>query len=442
MEDKKTRLKIEKEDHIEENVDYVFTIKDRNILDQNDQMDVLENTYIQDSSKNVISSRNEKYNSFGDMGNKYNLEEEKNQDMEIEINNKGEIETSKEEIEKIKEKFLKNKTNKSKQFSLEQKKNVKSEYLTNEEFKKRNKKAKKVKTIPLMLSSEIEDINSAIINSSNININEDKEEVYKLESIAKKKNIIRPSENPIIPRIFNEEQHKDQPKDQNVKKDKAEIIITDYSLFLKSIPNPKTNEEINKPAKMYTLQDLRNGTASIVNIPLPNEEIIQNKKKEEVPTSSESLVNPLLEEIPELEERPTGKGVCVALDILRKRGLLEEEEALGRYNDKSYTTNDYCITDNPVKKKPAKEINIEYRDEKGRRLKPKEMARYQSHIFHGEGPGIKKTEKQLFREQNMQKLMNSSTLLNNKTMRYMKYEQNKKNTPFAVLQGKNSSSFL
>ena len=126
MEDKKTRLKIEKEDHIEENVDYVFTIKDRNILDQNDQMDVLENTYIQDSSKNVISSRNEKYNSFRDMGNKYNLEEEKNQDMEIEINDKGEVETSKEEIEKIKEKFLKNKTNKSKQFSLEQKKNVKS----------------------------------------------------------------------------------------------------------------------------------------------------------------------------------------------------------------------------------------------------------------------------------------------------------------------------
>ena len=144
MEDKKTRLKLEKKDHIEENVDYVFTIKDRNILDQNDQMDVLENTYIQDSSKNVISSRNEKYNSFGDMGNKYNLEEEKNQDMEIEINDKGEVETSKEEIEKIKEKFLKNKTNKSKQFSLEQKKNVKSEYLTNEEFKKRNKKAKKV----------------------------------------------------------------------------------------------------------------------------------------------------------------------------------------------------------------------------------------------------------------------------------------------------------
>ena len=438
MEDKKTRLKIDKEDQIEENVDYVFTIKDRNILEQNEQMDVLENTYIQDSSKNVISSRNENYNSFGD--NKFNLEEEKNQEMEIEINDKGEVETSKEEIEKIKEKFLKNKTNKSKQFSLEQKKNVKSEFLTNEEFKKRNKKAKKVKTIPLMLSSEIEDINTAIINSSNININEDKEEEYKLETIAKKKNIIRPSENPIIPRIVNEE-HKDPPSDQVLKKEESEII-TDYSLFLKSIPNPKTNEEISKPAKMYTLQDLRNGTASIVNIPLPNEEIIQNKIKEEEPISSEPLVNPLIEDIPELEERPTGKGVCVALDILRKRGLLAEEEALGRYNDKSYTTNDYCITDNPVKKKPKKEINIEYRDEKGRKLKPKEMARYQSHIFHGEGPGVKKTEKQLFREQNMQKLMNSSTLMNNKTMRYMKYEQNKKNTPFAVLQGKKSSSFL
>ena len=60
MEDKITKLKIEKEDLIEENVDYVFTIKDRNILDEqgqkeNEQIDVLENTYIQENSKNVIS---------------------------------------------------------------------------------------------------------------------------------------------------------------------------------------------------------------------------------------------------------------------------------------------------------------------------------------------------------------------------------------------------
>ena len=64
MEDKKTKLKIEKEDLIEENVDYVFTIKDRNILDEqgqkeNEQIDVLENTYIQENSKNAISSKNE-----------------------------------------------------------------------------------------------------------------------------------------------------------------------------------------------------------------------------------------------------------------------------------------------------------------------------------------------------------------------------------------------
>ena len=435
MEDRRTKLKIEKEEQIEENVDYVFTIKDRNILEQNDQMDVLENAYIQDSSKNAISSKNENYQM---LDNKY--EEEKNQDMEIEINDKGEVESSKEEIEKIKEKFLKNKGNKSQQFSLEQKKNVKSEYLTKEEFKKRNKKAKKVKSIPLMLSSEIEEINSAIINSSNININEDKEEEYKLESIAKKEKIQKISENPIIHRIINEEQSKESTPE--IKKEDTEII-TDYSLFLKSIPNPKTTEEINKQAKMYTLQDLRNGTASIVNISLPNEEIVlKQNKKEEVPITSEPLVNPLLEDITELEERPTRKGVCIALDIMRKRGLLVEEEGLGRYNDKSYTTNDYFIKDDPIKKKPKKEINIEYRDEQGRKLKPKEMARYQSHIFHGEGPGVKKTEKQLFREQNMQKLMNSSTLLNNKTLRYMKYEQNKKNTPFAVLQGKKSSSFL
>ena len=56
MEDKKTKLKIEKEDLIEENVDYVFTIKDRNILDEqgqkeNEQIDVIENTYIKEIDK-------------------------------------------------------------------------------------------------------------------------------------------------------------------------------------------------------------------------------------------------------------------------------------------------------------------------------------------------------------------------------------------------------
>ena len=452
MEDKKTKLKIEKEDFIEENVDYVFTIKDRNILDEqgqkeNDQIDVLENTYIQENSKNAISSKNEYRYDNMDISKK-DLDNQKNHDLEVEIDENGKIVKSQEDIQKIKEKLqnITNKLNENKQFSLNQKKNFKNDYFTKEEFKKRSKKKKQVQAIPLLLSSEIEEINSTITNknnnvSSSFSLEENEEEI-KLKQISQKgKNNI--SHNQILSRIINED--KEDIEEKEPKNEQAETI-TDYSLFLKSIPNVK--EEAQKSnliehQKIHTLQDLKNGTASIVNIPLPNEQILYEKKNQEnkvgIKTELPLITN---EEQLDFEEPPTRKGVCIALDILKRRGLLAEEEGLGRYKDKSYTTNDYLLTDETLKNKNKKEINIEYRDELGRKLKPKEMARYQSHIFHGEGPGIRKTEKQLLREQNMQKLQNSSTLLNNKTMRYIKHEQNKKNTPFAVLQGKRNSSFL
>lgn len=454
MEDKKTKLKIEKEDLIEENVDYVFTIKDRNILDdqgqkENDQIDVLENTFIQENSKNRISSKNENRYDNMDITVK-DADNQQNHDLEVEIDENGKIVKSQEEIQKIKEKFqnITNKLNENKQFSLNQKKNFKNDYFTKEEFKKRSKKKKQLQAIPLLLSSEIEEINSAIKNKNN-NISssfslEENEEEIKLKQISQKeknKNII--TQNPILSKIINEEKEDLEEKPTN--SNEHTETITDYSLFLKSIPNVKEEAKkstLNQQQNIHTLQDLKNGTASIVNIPLPNEQILYKKNKEN--ELGIKLDLPLItnEDQLDLEEPPTRKGVCIALGILKKRGLLSEEEGLGRYNDKSYTTNDYLLTDDTLKNKNKKEINIEYRDELGRKLKPKEMARYQSHIFHGEGPGIRKTEKQLLREQNMQKLQNSSTLLNNKTMRYIKHEQNKKNTPFAVLQGKRNSSFL
>jgi hypothetical protein len=54
---------------------------------------------------------------------------------------------------------------------------------------------------------------------------------------------------------------------------------------------------------------------------------------------------------------------------------------------------------------PAPNLKIEYTDEKGRTLKPKEAFRLLSHKFHGHGPGVKKREKKakLIAEENSRK---------------------------------------
>ena len=84
-----------------------------------------------------------------------------------------------------------------------------------------------------------------------------------------------------------------------------------------------------------------------------------------------------------------------------------------------------------------KEINIEYRDENGKKLRPKEMARYQALIFHGEKSSVRKREKKLLREKYQVFVQNPN---NNKTLNYMNFMKDKNNQAFATLQGK--STFL
>ena len=106
--------------------------------------------------------------------------------------------------------------------------------------------------------------------------------------------------------------------------------------------------------------------------------------------------------------------------------LKKEEEEFGRYHDKKYKniTNEIeekkKVFDNNImniKDKDEyykhKEINIEYRDENGKKLKPKEMARYQALIFHGEKSSVRKREKKLLREKYQVFVQNPNT---NKTI--------------------------
>lgn len=90
------------------------------------------------------------------------------------------------------------------------------------------------------------------------------------------------------------------------------------------------------------------------------------------------------------EPRADG-GIAQALELAKKRGLLKDKiTQAGRSKDGVAEFED-----------PAPHIALQYLDEFGRPMKPKEAFRKLSHTFHGRGPGPVKLEKRLkaFREE-------------------------------------------
>ena len=115
--------------------------------------------------------------------------------------------------------------------------------------------------------------------------------------------------------------------------------------------------------------------------------------------------------------------------------MINGNETFGRYNDRDYKKELNNNIVYPINNKEKIDVEIEYRDEEGKKLKPKEMARYQSYIFHGENAGIRKREKKILRDLKQKRVTNQ---LNTKTMKLMKNKQNKTNNPFITIQEKNS----
>ena len=222
-------------------------------------------------------------------------------------------------------------------------------------------------------------------------------------------------------------------------------IIDDYEIFLNNLPALKNAQNsTNSP-----IEPKENRTQE------PSEKLPPQKNTSENIISEkdeETTINNNDEEIPLITDEPIiGKGVCVALQIFKNKKMLKtEEEEFGRYHDKKYknitneTEEKKIVYDNNImniKDKDEyykhKEINIEYRDENGKKLRPKEMARYQALIFHGEKSSVRKREKKLLREKYQVFVQNPNS---NKTLNYMNFMKDKNNQAFATLQGK--SSFL
>lgn len=165
-----------------------------------------------------------------------------------------------------------------------------------------------------------------------------------------------------------------------------------------------------------------------------------------------------------LDEEPiVNSGLGAALLLCKNKGLLDtqmQKVARVKATKGALPNDNYCIEDKmgfddkysrreeyrgftqDFKEKDSykPDVKIEYVDESGRRLTPKEAFRQLSHRFHGKGSGKMKTErrmKKLEEEALLKKMSSSDTPLG--TVALLQEKQKSQKTPYIVLSGSGKS---
>lgn len=163
-------------------------------------------------------------------------------------------------------------------------------------------------------------------------------------------------------------------------------------------------------------------------------------------------------------EPAVSSGVVAALSLASKKGFLEGGEkklnlnkALPDLAAQHYSIEDKRLDDDDKYKRRERyiggamdfkdkhnykpDIKIEYADDSGRILGPKEAFKHLSYRFHGKGSGKKKTEKRLkkIEEEKLMKQM-SSTDTPLSTVTLFREKQRSEKSPFIVLSGGQKTS--
>uniref|UniRef100_A0A663EIC4 Spliceosome associated factor 1, recruiter of U4/U6.U5 tri-snRNP n=1 Tax=Aquila chrysaetos chrysaetos TaxID=223781 RepID=A0A663EIC4_AQUCH len=154
-----------------------------------------------------------------------------------------------------------------------------------------------------------------------------------------------------------------------------------------------------------------------------------------------------------LDEEPiVNRGLAAALLLCQNKGLLETTvQKVARVKDKMWVMaiddkysrrEEYRGFTQDFKEKEGyrPDVKIEYVDETGRKLTPKEAFRQLSHRFHGKGSGKMKTErrmKKLDEEALLKKMSSSDTPLG--TVALLQEKQKAQKTPYIVLSGSGKS---
>lgn len=167
---------------------------------------------------------------------------------------------------------------------------------------------------------------------------------------------------------------------------------------------------------------------------------------------------------PILEEEPdVSVGVAGALKVAMKKGYLDKDDrkpTQGSRQSSLLAAQNYQIEEKfydddkigrreryngPVTEFREKmsykpDVKLEYVDEKGRTLTPKEAFRVLSHKFHGKGPGknkIDKRMKKLEQEGKLRQMNSTDTPLG--TLKLLQDKQKELHTPYVVLSGPSTS---
>ncbi|XP_034043604.1 U4/U6.U5 tri-snRNP-associated protein 1 [Thalassophryne amazonica] len=165
-----------------------------------------------------------------------------------------------------------------------------------------------------------------------------------------------------------------------------------------------------------------------------------------------------------LDEEPiVNSGLAAALLLCKNKGLLDtqmQKVARVKAPKGALPNGNYCIEDKmgfddkysrreeyrgftqdfKEKESYKPDVKIEYVDESGRKLAPKEAFRQLSHRFHGKGSGKMKTErrmKKLEEEALLKKMSSSDTPLG--TVALLQEKQKSQKTPYIVLSGSGKS---
>ncbi|KAG7209511.1 hypothetical protein KM043_015596 [Ampulex compressa] len=491
-------LKVEHNiDNFEEGKMVILTLKDQEVLDEND--DVLVNVNITDEERYKRSVLNktkkpgydayddENFDEFGLPKNnvleKYDeeIEGEKKDNFILGTNNPAELKQRKVELVKQR---LANKRLESLQLAEPK---LASEYYNEEElakFKKPKKKVRKIRTKKKLKADDLipedndylRDLGSRrskktedTKDNDNLDVDdlgapadltgiklEDDDRELELQLALKKAQRLKESQASNVQKVV--ETIKQEPASSE-EGQSGNIVLNATAEFCRTLGDIPTyglagNREENGQELMDFEMD------GIKDEPLVNEEEDDGRGAWNTVQLDESIIEPVAMEAAILDAEPSlGQGVGGALKLAMSKGYLQKEDSnrpsASRFahlqaqnysiEDKTYGDDDKFgrrdrfngpTSDFKEKDGFKPNVKLEYIDDDGHVLSAKEAFRYLSHKFHGKGPGKNKVEKRMKKAEQevlMKRMSSTDTPLG--TLNLLQAKQKETQSPYIVLSG-------
>ncbi|XP_072517743.1 U4/U6.U5 tri-snRNP-associated protein 1 [Salminus brasiliensis] len=277
----------------------------------------------------------------------------------------------------------------------------------------------------------------------------------------KQKQMLKDSGEKVVQHLHDMEKTKDEEEDPDRKNN---IVFNATSEFCRTLGDIPTyglsgNREDQEDIMDFEQEDEREGAGGSDsemddNVGWSTVNLDEEQKQPDFATASTTILD---------EEPIVNSGLAAALLLCKNKGLLDtqvQKVARVRAPKGALPNDNYCIEDKMAiddkysrreeyrgftqdfKEKDGykPDVKIEYVDESGRKLTPKEAFRQLSHRFHGKGSGKMKTEKRMKKleeEALLKKMSSSDTPLG--TVALLQEKQKSQKTPYIVLSGSGKS---